>query len=214
MELEKLISKYPKLYHMASNGSWPSIKKHGLQSTRLLLDRYKIEGAQREQLLSRHRPESVLITHENLPPASIRDQKPMSDNALTKALEGTCKNNEWYELLNNKVFFWLTEDRLRRMLSAKAYRDSKHDVLTIDSESLIRRHEDKILLSPMNSGNTKPFPHPRRPEIFQKIDEFPFEERGKTRKLENNVVELTVNEAVYDIKDHVLDVRTISIDEL
>lgn len=214
MNIEELISTYPRLYHMAANGSWPNIQKNGLQSTRVLLDRYEVVAPQRNELLRSHRPECVSISHPKHPVAVIRDQKPMSDGGLEKALGDSCSPSDWYELLNNMVFFWLSESRLRTMLSAKAYRDQKHDVLTIDSRSLIMAHRDNILLSPMNSGNTKPYPHPRTPDIFQTISNFPFAERRKTRPIKNTVVELTVKHSVPDIADHVLNVRNISIEDL
>ena len=43
MEIERLISRYPTLYHMAEDGSWESIQRHGLLSTSALLDRFEIE---------------------------------------------------------------------------------------------------------------------------------------------------------------------------
>jgi len=214
MKIETLIENYPRLYHMASEGSWPSIQKHGLQCTRALLDRYNIAGGQRDRILRQHRPECVDISSPKYPKATVRDQKPMSDKGLSKALGGSCTPSEWYEILNNRVFFWLTEERLKTMLGARPYKNSKHDVLTIDSKKLISDYAGQILLSGMNSGNTKPFPHPRTPELFKPIDEFPFEERRKTRSLRNAIVELTVPDGVPNIADYVLSVKTISIDEL
>ena len=105
MKIDTLISTYPRLYHMATDGSWPSIKQYGLQSTRVLLDRYEIAGSERERLLRQHRPECVPISHPSHPRAVIRDQKPMSDNALAKALGKSSTPNDWYEILNNMVFF-------------------------------------------------------------------------------------------------------------
>ena len=66
----------------------------------------------------------------------------------------------------------------------------------------------------MNSGNTKPYPHSRTPELFKKIEDFPFIERRKVNPLKNAVVELTVAEAVPNIVDYVIDVQTISISEM
>ena len=199
---------------MATEGSWPSIEKYGLQCTKTLLDRYKASTVQRDNLLLKHRPESVAISSIEYPNATIRDQKPMSDKGLQKALGGSCTTAEWYELLNSRVFFWLTEERLKTMLGARTYKNSKHDVLTIDTRKLVNDYSDRILLSPMNSGNTKPFPHPRTPAIFQSIQAFPFAERRKTRKLKDTVVELTVETSVPNIADYVIDVSTISIADL
>ena len=42
---------YPPLYHMAAEGSWPSIQRHGLLSTSALLDLYEVCGP--SELLSK-----------------------------------------------------------------------------------------------------------------------------------------------------------------
>jgi len=55
-------------------------------SASALLDLYRIFGARRAELESSRRPESVSIRRDGLPDAVIRDQKPMSDEAL----EMTC----------------------------------------------------------------------------------------------------------------------------
>ena len=61
---EDLIKYFPRLYHMAEKGTWPSIKKRGLLSTTALLDLYGIKGKEREKIESLRRPDSVRIKHE------------------------------------------------------------------------------------------------------------------------------------------------------
>lgn len=210
MNKETLIEKYPRLYHMATDGAWPSIAKYGLQSTTALSERYELADDLKAKLLSEHRPDSQPIDHAKFPRAVVRDQKPMSDKGLEKALGGSCSVSDWYELLNSMVFFWLSKSRLKKMISARPYRASHHDVLTLDTRRLVNAYEDKIRLSPMNSGNTKPYPHPRTPAIFMPIRDFPFEERKRTRPLENVVVELTVAHEVPDIADFVTSVDRLN----
>ena len=60
----------------------------------------------------------------------------MSESALKKCLNGMTPT-EWYRLLNSKVFFWLTAERVTRLLSARAYRKREHTVLTIDTARLL-----------------------------------------------------------------------------
>jgi len=45
-----------------------------------------------------------------------------------------------YETLNGKVFFWLTAERLTRLLSARAYRTNTHCVLTMETLPLVRKY--------------------------------------------------------------------------
>jgi hypothetical protein len=203
METELLIRTFPKLYHMAHVDSWDGIQKHGLRSTSALLDLFEINGAERQRIESLRRPKSVVIEHRVHGRAVVRDNIPMDDRGLERALTGITPK-EWYELLNKKVFFWLTEERLSTLLSAGAYRGREHCVLTIDSQSLIERHERNISLSSMNSGCTKPYPHPRDRNLFQSIAQYPFEhfrrKKGGPRKA---VVELTVDYAIPDITDFI-----------
>src|SRR6185312_14586628 len=121
MEPELLIKTFPRLYHMAERDAWPSIRLHGLLSTTALLDLFEIKGAQRIALEEAHRPESVIITHPKYGKATVRDQKPMDDKGLTRCLTGVTPR-EWYRILNRKTFFWLTEERFRTLIGARAYR--------------------------------------------------------------------------------------------
>lgn len=203
METELLIRTFPKLYHMAHADSWDGIRKHGLRSTSALLDLFEINGAERQRIESLRRPKSVVIEHRVHGRAVIRDNIPMDDRGLERALTGITPK-EWYELLNRKVFFWLTEERLSTLLSAGAYRGREHCVLSIDTRALVERHERNISLSSMNSGCTKPFPHPRDRNLFQRIVEYPFEHfRRKKGGLRKAVVELTVDYMVPDLAEFV-----------
>lgn len=207
METELLIRTFPKLYHMAHVDAWEGVRRHGLLSTSALLDLFEINGAEREQIESHRRPQNVLVRHAVHGTAVIRDNIPMDDRGLTRALIGLTPR-EWYQILNKRVFFWLTPERLTTLLSAGAYRGRDHCVLTIDTRGLVARHEKEISLSSMNSGCTKPYPHPRGKDLFQRIADYPFEhfrrKKGGARKA---VVELAVDYAVPDIMDFVESVQ-------
>lgn len=206
-ELEELLKDCPRLYHMAEKDSWESIKKYGLMSTSALLDQYEITADKRESIEARHRPGSVSISAAGLPGAVVRDQKPMSDGGLERALRDNLTPTDWYKILNTKVFFWLTEERLWRLLSARAYRKKEHDVLILDSRSLISAHREQIWFCPINSGNTKPYPWPRGVDTFERIAAYPYSHWRKKRKAGERVVELCVDHSVTDIMEHVLEVR-------
>jgi hypothetical protein len=77
-----LIKIYPRLWHVAEDGSWPSISRHGLLSTSSLLDLYEINGERRFEIESRKRLVCHTISRAGLPDAIVRDQKPMSDAKL------------------------------------------------------------------------------------------------------------------------------------
>ena len=119
--IEELSGRFALLYHMAQLGSWPSVEEHGLLSTTALLDRFEVGGDERFRIESCHRPESITINHAVHGRAVIRDQKPMSDRSVRKALAGGLKPADWYRELNSRVFFWLTEERLNTFMNARAY---------------------------------------------------------------------------------------------
>lgn len=199
-ELEKLILDNPSLYHMAERGAWPSIQKHGLLSTSALLDLYGVSGQDRYTIEATRRPACIPIDAEGLPTAVIRDQIPMDDQGLIRGLPAHITPQDWYELLNRKVFFWLTRDRLLRLTGAKAYKEKEHDVLELDTRSLVEAYYDQILLCPINSGCTKPYPAKRDYNTFLPIDEYPYEAwRKKRGNGGDKVVELVVERAVPDV---------------
>lgn len=94
-ELEELIVNCPTLYHMAERGSWGSIKEYGLLSTSALLDHYAVQPPRRTEIESRHSPTSVEVTGAGLPRAVVRDQIPMSDGGLRRALPDRLSPKDW-----------------------------------------------------------------------------------------------------------------------
>ena len=202
-ELNELIAHCPILYHMAERGSWPSIRDRGLLSTSALLDLYSIEGEARTIIERKHRPKSMEVNAKGLPRAVIRDQIPMSDSGLRRCLPAHMSPEDWYVLLNSRAFFWFSEARLHRLTGARAYRDREHEVLEIDSRSLIEEHRSSIWLCPINSGCTKPMPRARDESVFARIEDYPYAYwRGRRRKQER-VIELAVDYGVLDICRHV-----------
>jgi hypothetical protein len=189
---EELATTYPLLYHMADLRSWESIRTHGLLSTSALLDLFKISGKERERIESQRRPECVEITNRELGRAVVRDQKPLIESKLSKSLRH-CTLPQWYRLLNKHVFFWLTKQRLQTLMCARAYRTQTHLVLTVKTLLLVTRYQNRIVLSPMNSGNTQPFAHPRSPAIFKTMADYPFNERAKYGP-QYQVVELAIKD--------------------
>jgi hypothetical protein len=211
MDLDKLIKLYPRVYHMAERGAWDSIRARGLMSTTAVLDHLRVVGGDRAQFESEHRNHKMDVKAGD--PASIvlRDQKPMPERRLLDALKDGTTPRQWYELINNKVFFWAEEARLYRLLGARDYRGLEHDVLTVNSETFIPAHAEAIWLCHMNSGNTWPMPHRRGTDIFRRIPDYPVNGSGKPVK---PVVELVVDYEVSDIADHVLEVRRMQGSEV
>jgi hypothetical protein len=204
---EEFAQFYPRLYHMAEADSWPSIQRHGLLSTTALLDLFEISGDERTTIESVHRPNSVPIRHPTHGTAIIRDQKPMSDKALLKCLEKDTSPRQWYEILNRQVFFWVISERVESLLHARAYREIKQTVITLDTDRLLERYAPLVRLSPINSGSTIYRPQPRGAKTFQLLRDYPFAARKRIRGLAHAVAELTLDYSVPDISNFVISVE-------
>ena len=205
MDADDLVSTYPRLYHMAEAGSWPSIRKHGLLSTSALLDRCHVAGSLRREIESKIRPASRNISYEGFGTAVIRDQRPLIKTNLKKVLRGVSVM-QYCRLLNGKTFFWVTEARLNRLLGARLYKGKPHDVLTVDTGGLVRDCLDRITLSPINSGTVISQNGRRGKDTFKSIAGYPFEERRRQRPVEP-LVELAVEYEVKNIRKYVVRVE-------
>jgi hypothetical protein len=208
VQLEKLIERYPYVYHMAEAGTWPSIQQRGLLSTTAALDALGIKGARRDELEGAYRPDMLSLNPGGANDIVLRDQRPMPPNRLAQALPAHLTTEQWYRIINNKVFFWVSQERLGRLL--RSYEHQVHDVLRVNTASLLDSHFARTWLCHMNSGNTLPIPHWRDETVFKRIDDYPVNSVGKPTK---EVVELVVDYSVPDIAQHVIDVTRVQGDE-
>ena len=213
MDTATLVREFPRLYHLSWESSWPSIRQHGLLCARDLLELYRVDPERSAELTTQHRPEWVRIACPGLQDAVLRDQKPMSDGGLRRALVDM-EPPEWYAVLSSMVFFWPTRARVKTMLSAAAYRGMRHDLIVVDTEKLVGAEEERIWLSAMNSGATRPYPWRRGRETFLRIGDFPFEERKRKAGARGPIAELCVDARVARIKDYVVKVVTVSAEDV
>jgi hypothetical protein len=199
----ELAKYYPYLYHMAERASWEGIKRHGLLSTEALLELYEVVPEMRLPILTQQRTKSFVIARPGYGDAVIRDQRPLNRSKLEACLKG-CSFQQWLQMLNSRVFFWLCKDRLQTLMCAREYCDKTHLVLVLDTFRLATDFLQYITLAPMNTGNTRPFAHPRGLETFGRMGEYPFEARLH-RGLYYTVVELAVEGGVPNIMDYAIE---------
>jgi len=205
MDPAAFIDRYPRLWHMAEVENWELIQEHGLLSTSALLDLFEYDGSERAAIESAYRADSVVIEHPDLGKATIRDQGPMHSDAVVARFLDELSPAEWYRLLNSRVFFWLTEDRLQRLLGAGLYRKRPHMVLEVNTAALLERHFEQLTLSPINSGAIFRGGKTRRgPQTFSRFNDYPWSERAKSSEL---VVELAVDRAVPELDAVLIDAR-------
>lgn len=199
VEAEEFVRRYPEVWHLAEVGSMPSIHDHGLLSTSALLDLHRVTGPDRVAAESTRRARAVELTSA-AGRAVLRDQLPMTDRTLTAVLVEMTPT-DWYRLLNGKVFFWVSLTRMTKHREARTNRDRAHDLLTVDTAELLRRHGDRVTLSPINSGAAFPLSRlPRGRDTFRSLAAYPWEQRLRTAPREP-AVELTVEHGVPDVSD-------------
>jgi hypothetical protein len=93
-------------------------------------------------------------------------------------------------------------------LAACRYRNQIHDVLTVDTGSLVRAHAGRIRLSPINSGATLyPNAPARGTQTFLPIEDYPWREHHRRKTISRAVTELAVIDGVPDIVDHIVRVE-------
>jgi hypothetical protein len=205
VDLQVLIARYPVLYHMAEDGAWPSIRTHGLLSTRALLDLYDPPADVVGAALGGVRRTSIELSHPVHGTARIRDQAPLK--FLDRVLTAGTTTEQFLDALNGRVFFWLTEERLRRLLEARLYRRQFQTVLRIDTDSLMDSYGNAAELAPYNTGSMHVPTAPQRGlDVFTPVADYPYEEWVARRRRDDPVVELTVPYAVPDLLHHVIDV--------
>ena len=136
------------MFHCADAVNLDSIHRVGLLSTNELL-RLGCFGSTTEALVRAHRPRGTTLPSG----VFIRDQTPMPPQSLSWCLDGGISADEWYHVVNDHVFFWLSRERARRHLNA--LRKRAQVLLTVDVWSLVDAYERAVYLTPFNIGNAR-----------------------------------------------------------
>ena len=199
----QLAHHYPRLYHMADGASWGGLQRHGLLCTAAIVQLFEVPSESAVRILQRQRTESVRIEHPVHGKAVIRDQKPLNRKKLEGCLKD-CSFEHWLEMLNSRVFFWLTRERLLTLMCAREYCAQTHVVLTLDTLSLVQDFSESITLAPMNTGNARPFAHPRGLQTFSHISQYPFAAR-LPRGPYYTVVELAVEGGIPNLAKYLVE---------
>ena len=201
----------PFVYHLAEAENWPSIQRDGLFSTRALLERTGIGSSLRDSVEREHRPTRTILSSGLV----IRDQKPMPPAALQRCLVGLT-TAQWYQLLNSKVFFWFDIERLNRQRLACG--SFPQVVLKVATERLLNCHAAETALTPINTGNARRKPALRGAATFVPysvwVDTVWLSEAQalgtRARPRTHLPVELTVADAVPDVMDFVVSVKSLA----
>jgi Family of unknown function (DUF7002) len=205
LDVSELIERYPRLFHLTEAGSARGITEHGLLSAEELVSTSGLSPDEQAAILSLPRRRALIIDHPVLGRVTLRDQTPLRGHILDKVLVDMTAQ-QWLSALNERAFFWLHPQRLDQLLNAQRNRGRPHDVLVVDTASLVSAHGCRVQLSAINSGSTLyPNAPQRGTQTFQAIEDYPFAERIGRRTPQAAVVEFAVCGGVRDISDHVIE---------
>lgn len=188
------------VFHLAEAQNWPAIQREGLLSAERLFAR---AGAPRE--MRNHRPKSLQLPDGVL----VRDQSPMPPAALSRCLDPGLTPEDWYALINSKVFFWCDVDRLNRQRRACG---RAQVVMVLDLPRLLAAHAARASVTPFNTGNARRQPASRGRRSFvpyqQWLSEGWASEAAPSRPprtRSHRPVELTIADAVPEVMRCVVD---------
>lgn len=150
IDLKLLSQKRPFLYHLTSKSNLPAImSSKALLSASVLLEQADGQGVTSYLRFRRANHLPIEIKGRRV---LIRDQRPLSDKALQKCLEDGLTPEDYYELLNDRVFLWATVSRLCR--HHDRYRSEDPVLLRFPTAQLLRLNAD-VEFSRINSGATR-----------------------------------------------------------
>jgi hypothetical protein len=140
----------------------------------------------------------------------------MPPAALQRCLHGMTPE-QWYELLNGKVFFWTDAKRLNRHLHA--CRRNPQVVMVLDAERLLASHGARTAVSPFNTGYAGRRPASRGAATF--VPYATWRQSGwaheaaalctRPRPRSHSPAELAVDRAVPDALSFVVEVRHLAV---
>jgi hypothetical protein len=198
-------------YHLVDAGNWPSVQKLGLMSAARLM---AMSGEAEDNTPRRHRPVAQRLASGLL----IRNQRPMPPAALSRCLKSGLKPEDWFELLNSKVFFWLDIERLNRQ--RHACKDAPQVTLVIDAARLLSRYSRVATVAPINTGNAMRAAAPRNRSTFVPYERWVVDgwndeviPGAPRRPASHRPVELTIDEEVPDIMEYVVTVVALRAGE-
>lgn len=153
------------VFHIADALNWEAIRRDGLLSTNALIRRAGVDPRVRS-VLSTYRPDGIAAPGVGY----VRDQRPMPPDSLKKCLDDGLKPDDWYELVNDHVFFWADPERLARHLHA--LRSRPQVVLTLDGLRLAEAYSSRAYVTPFNVGSARRRPARRGRRSFVPLTEW------------------------------------------
>jgi hypothetical protein len=154
MDSAEFAKEFPRLFHVALTRNQRLIARHGLRSTAVLLNLADpAQASRRRSLESARRATIAELPLVDGTKAYLRDHLPISDQKLRKVLEPGTTLEDWYRLLNSRLFFWLSLNAALEF--AAAYPDHDQVLFAFDTPRLLAAHGDRAALTTVSTTSTK-----------------------------------------------------------
>ncbi len=201
MSPAELAERHPQLFHVTAAGASERIRRFGLMSTSDLLSFLGVDTASRTRLTTQRRPKEEVISHSQHGDFSLGNNAPLSEKRLAGQLEDNLTFSSWLEMLNNRVFFWTKRERAESLRKSRNYRDTKKELLVIDTLPFALAHQERIQIAPFNTGSTGRQPNPPMRGLSTFAPLLPTDYRSWTRRRgqRDSIVEVVVEGSVRDI---------------
>jgi hypothetical protein len=178
MDIKRFITLRPHLYHLTDRNNFKNLLHNGgvLFSTTDLVQKSSLTEEKQLEFIKKRRPihEKLTVNGQLI---YIRDQRPISIINLQKCIPADWSIEDYIRLLNERVFFWSTLNRLDSHY--KRYSSEKPVIIKVETESLLglNTHPEFCRL---NSGATRSNenydggPPPRGRDTFLRAEEYPY----------------------------------------
>jgi hypothetical protein len=178
MDITKFIKLRPILYHLTDKRNIKNLQHNGgmLYSTTELVSMSTLSKEEKVEIIRERRPIHKEITC-NGQLVHIRDQRPISIKNLQKCIPMGWSIGDYIQLLNEKVFFWPTLNRLNRHYNRYAH--EKPVIIKVDTAILFNLNPQPEFCH-LNSGATRSSsyydggPPPRGGATFLGASAYPF----------------------------------------
>jgi hypothetical protein len=205
--LSSFFEHYPRVFHVSLCPRSSTIKSAGLFSAAGLLACSALSSEEREHILFSQR-KTTLILQTDFGETVLNDQFPLPAKALLRCLNGISPQ-DWYAEMNERIFFFLNEDKARSFGSVRADKLPARTLLCLNSKNLIAGLEDDFELCAFNSGNAMRRAVRRDRNSFQTIDKYPLIERARKYGWHHAVSELSIRRRSLSISHALESVMTL-----
>ena len=170
MDASTFARHFPRLYHLTFASNLPGIRANGLLSTEALADRFSPE----DKVAALNRRRRCIQQVEGV---TLRDQHAAVEAKMKSCLVGVTIP-EWFTLLNGKIFFFVSKQKVDVL--ANAYASYSNILLEIDTAELLATHTEHASLCRINSGSFLYNPRPRGRASFIPLAAYTYKNKRDT----------------------------------